>query len=93
MTPQTVMMGRSARFSVLVSGLPAPQVSWYKDSELLLVDDKCKLLHDEGEHTLLLLEVFVEDSAIYSCEAKNDYGEARSSASLTVEGTLPKNIF
>nr|XP_046259560.1 titin-like isoform X2 [Scatophagus argus] len=85
MQAQTTMSGRSVRLSVQVSGIPQPQVLWYKDSQALSISNKCKFLHDEGEHTLLLLDVFPDDAGVYSCEAKNDYGEATSSAPLTVE--------
>lgn len=87
MQPQAAAAGRAIRFAVQVSGVPLPQVSWYKDSQALSTSLKYKFLHDEQEHTLLLLDVSPEDAGVYSCEAKNDYGEDTSSAPLTVEGT------
>lgn len=81
-----VSAGRAVRFSVQVSGLPKPQVSWCKDALALTTSDICKFFHDNEEYTLMLLNVFTEDAGTYSCEAKNEYGEATSSAPLTVEG-------
>ncbi|XP_019749859.1 titin-like [Hippocampus comes] len=85
MRPQTATAGQSVRFSVRVSGLPPPQVTWYRGSRPLSAGAACQFLRHLDEHALLLPEVSPEDAAVYGCRAENDFGEAACSASLHVE--------
>lgn len=45
-----------------------------------------KMIDDEDQNTLLILEAVPEDSGVYECVAINQVGEARCSARLTIEG-------
>uniref|UniRef100_A0A670Y8C7 Ig-like domain-containing protein n=1 Tax=Pseudonaja textilis TaxID=8673 RepID=A0A670Y8C7_PSETE len=74
---QKLIEGGSVIFECQVGGNPKPHVYWKKAGFPITT-----------EYTLLLIETFPEDGAVYKIEAKNDYGIATSSASLSVEGNF-----
>jgi hypothetical protein len=88
MTPlsnKEVQEGARALFKCVVSGAPEPEIIWFhnekplketKDFELSFTGDQC---------SLLIREVYLEDSGEYKCVARNLHGAAQSSCRLTVE--------
>ena len=70
------------------SGHPLPQVTWLHDGQEVTESEDFHLLREENRCTLLIQEVFPEDTGTYSCQAWNQYGEDQTQARLTVEGLL-----
>ncbi|XP_041644955.1 myopalladin isoform X2 [Cheilinus undulatus] len=75
-----------------VKGLPSPQVDWYRDGKVIqdspdfrILQKKPRSLADSEEIcTLVIAEVFPEDSGSFTCVASNKYGTIKSTASLKV---------
>lgn len=85
-----VQAGKEARFDVLVTGVPPPEVDWLKGDDkvvgdrFVLIDDK----GDDGRFSLIIKDVQPEDSGKYECIAFNEVGEVSCKANLAVEETL-----
>uniref|UniRef100_A0A672L2S0 Myopalladin n=1 Tax=Sinocyclocheilus grahami TaxID=75366 RepID=A0A672L2S0_SINGR len=79
-----------------VKGIPSPKVDWYREGTLIEDSPDFRILQKkprsmaESEEicTLVIAEVFPEDSGTFTCTASNKYGTISSTAALRVKGNL-----
>ncbi|VDI56857.1 titin [Mytilus galloprovincialis] len=77
-----VREGNTVRFDTLVSGRPAPELTWYRDDVQVHNDDQHKIVvNEDGVNSLIILAASRNDSGHYTCLANNKAGEN----SFTVE--------
>ncbi|XP_059421606.1 myopalladin isoform X1 [Carassius carassius] len=77
-----------------VKGIPSPKVDWYREGTLIEDSPDFRILQKkprsmaESEEicTLVIAEVFPEDSGTFTCIASNKYGTVSSTAELRVKG-------
>uniref|UniRef100_UPI003AAA8F0A myopalladin n=1 Tax=Centroberyx gerrardi TaxID=166262 RepID=UPI003AAA8F0A len=78
-----------------VKGAPSPKVDWYREGTLIDNSPDFRILQKkprsptESEEicTLVIAEVFPEDSGMFTCTASNKYGTVSSIAALRVKGS------
>lgn len=83
-----------------VKGIPSPKVDWYREGTLIEDSPDFRILQKkprsmaESEEicTLVIAEVFPEDSGSFTCTASNKYGTVSSIAVLRVKGHNNNNI-
>ena len=87
---QTVMDGDRAVLRVFFSGVPAPTVTWYFNSQPVRPGQDFQINVDvrRGESTLVIVEVFPEDEGEYMCKAENPLGTAITHCHLFVRSEL-----
>ncbi|CAK6974033.1 myosin light chain kinase%2C smooth muscle [Scomber scombrus] len=85
LTDLKVMDGSRVTMTVELTGQPPPEVVWLHDGQEVTESEDFHLLREENRCTLLIQEVFPEDTGAYSCQARNQSGEDRTQARLTVE--------
>ncbi|XP_071337508.1 myopalladin isoform X2 [Trachinotus anak] len=77
-----------------VKGAPSPRVDWYREGKIIEDSPDFRILQKkprspaESEEicTLVIAEVFPEDSGVFTCTASNKYGTVSSTAALRVRG-------
>uniref|UniRef100_A0A182WJ15 Ig-like domain-containing protein n=1 Tax=Anopheles minimus TaxID=112268 RepID=A0A182WJ15_9DIPT len=81
----TVTAGQLARFDAKVTGTKPLDVYWLKNGQKLTPNIKYKMLEEDNNYTLLIIEAYAEDGAKYECVAINGAGEARCDAVCNVD--------
>uniref|UniRef100_A0A8C5PWT2 Myopalladin n=1 Tax=Leptobrachium leishanense TaxID=445787 RepID=A0A8C5PWT2_9ANUR len=91
--------GQLVVFESRVKGSPSPKVEWYREGTLIedspdfrILQKKPRSMSEPEEIcTLVIAEVFSEDSGMFTCTASNKYGTTSSTAFLTVKGDDENN--
>lgn len=83
-----VKEGQSVKLTVRVEGHPEPVVHWYRDGCVIEHSPDYQISQMDKEFSLLIAEVFPEDSGIFKCVATNAEGSSSSEARLEVEREL-----
>ncbi|VDN04253.1 unnamed protein product [Thelazia callipaeda] len=80
----------TARMEITVTGVPTPDVQWFKDDAPVKIDNERIFIQEEesGQHTLTIKEARLEDAGVYSCKVVNKAGETESKARFAVEESI-----
>lgn len=73
-----------AKFPIKISGIPAPELTWYKNGSPLKETDRIKFKRDGETGHLVIKNCEPDDSGAYKCVAKNREGEDVTSAQFEV---------
>lgn len=78
--------GEEVQFDVRLSGMPTPEVSWFKGSRKIENEGKFLCIDDEEDDlfSLAIEDICAEDAGTYKCVASNEAGEITCRAELRV---------
>lgn len=78
--------GEVARFHACVCGIPAPDISWFHNQQLIKPTKNVVFHFDEMTNiaTLIIVDAFLEHAGQYICKATNHAGETVCSATLYI---------
>lgn len=83
-----IMSRKNGRLEVRVTGIPDPEVKWYKDWQPIAESARIKIgQYDPDIFVLCLSDVGPKDRGLYSCSVRNVAGSISTSAMLHIEET------
>jgi len=87
---QSFKDGDRLELKVQVKGDPDPQVTWSKDGKPISSNEVMEVKYKNGVASVLIDELFPEDSGKYTCKATNTKGSVETSSKVSVVATAKK---
>ncbi|CAJ0940728.1 unnamed protein product, partial [Ranitomeya imitator] len=84
-----VMDGSQVVMNVEVTAHPPAEILWFHNGKEIQETEDFHFERSGDTYYLYIQEVFPEDTGMYTCEAWNSLGQARTEAMLTVQGVEP----
>ena len=79
------LKGATITITCKVKGVPKPTVSWTKDDQDILLDERVVL---DSNGTLIIRDSTLEDSGNYTCTASSRIGQTSSTSAVAVSGRV-----
>ncbi|KAJ8319891.1 hypothetical protein KUTeg_001478 [Tegillarca granosa] len=89
----TVMEDKSLTLSCVVTGLPRPEITWYRNGKEFVPTPNVSMSYDEETAILNIKKITMDQEGEFKCVAKNSAGEAECIAQVTVEGKTEAPVF
>jgi hypothetical protein len=86
----TCKSGVPVKFEASGYGEDPLVISWYKDDEPLVLDDRVKTKIEGKMYTLDISKTYASDSGCYECSVENGHGKVYTRAYLIVLGDVEK---
>jgi len=87
---QSLKDGDRLELKVQVKGDPDPQVTWSKDGKAISSNEVMEVKYKNGVASVIINELFPEDSGKYTCKATNSKGSVETSSKVVVVAAAKK---
>jgi len=89
----TVNVEQAAVLECTFSGFPKPEVTWFKDNQPIIPDQRITIHEDKPNvHSLKIAQTQLDDKSSYTCKAKNRFGEIDAKINLNINSIKPTII-
>jgi len=89
---QSLKDGDRLELKVQVKGDPDPQVTWSKDGKPISSNEVMEVKYKNGFASVIINELFPEDSGKYTCKATNTKGSVETSSKVSVVAASKKKV-